>query len=52
MSEYKQINIRIAKDLNEQLRQLAFDKRTTKTKLVNKYIKDGLDKDLNNANKD
>lgn len=38
----KQLNIRVSDELSEQLRQIAFDKRTSKTQLVTKYIEDGI----------
>lgn len=42
LENVKQINIRVPEAINEELRELAFKKRTTKTELVNKYIREGL----------
>lgn len=40
--EVTQLNIRIPKELSEQIRQLAFDKRITKKDLIIKYIEEGI----------
>ena len=42
MENVKQLNIRVPETINEELRELTFKKRTTKTELVNKYIVEGL----------
>ncbi len=44
--ETKQLNIRVPVELSEQIRQLAFDKRTSKTKLVTKYIEEGIKREI------
>lgn len=50
--ETTQLNIRVPIELSEQLRQLAFDKRTSKTKLVTKYIEEGLKKETEQSTLD
>ena len=40
--ETTQLNIRVPVELSEQIRQIAFDKRTSKTQLVTKYIEEGI----------
>ena len=48
----KQINIRVPNEINEQLRELSYKKRVTKTELVNKYIREGLKRETNQAKLD
>lgn len=45
MAGYKQLNIRIPNELNEKLRELAYEKRTTKTDIVTRFIEDGIKKE-------
>jgi len=40
--EVTQLNVRIPIELSEQIRQVAFDKRTTKKDLIIKYIEEGI----------
>lgn len=37
-----QLNVRISDELNEQIREIAFNKRVSKKELVTKYIEDGI----------
>ncbi len=50
--ETTQLNIRVPIELSEQIRQIAFDKRTSKTKLVTKYIEEGIKRETEQSRLD
>ena len=50
--ETTQLNIRVPIELSEQIRQIAFDKRASKTKLVTKYIEEGIKRETEQSRLD
>ncbi|EEE41468.1 hypothetical protein METSMIALI_00351 [Methanobrevibacter smithii DSM 2375] len=49
---FKQINFRIDDKLADELRTFAFERKTSQTALICKYIEEGLNKDKNQTNLD
>lgn len=49
---FKQINFRIDDKLADELRTFAFERKTSQTTLICKYIEEGLNKDKNQTNLD
>lgn len=47
---FKQINFRIDDKLADELRTFAFERKTSQTALICKYIEEGLNKDKNQTN--
>lgn len=49
---FKQINFRIDDKIAEDLREYAFEKKTSQTALIYKYVEEGLKRDRNQTTLD
>lgn len=48
----KKITVRVDEAVAEEIRKLAFEKRCSQTELINKYLKDGIEKDTTQSTLD